>query len=103
MNADLLPDEPSDLETVPDVPDEASDLDFADMPCTDDGQGGGEDDDRRWEAFIPEEEEWDPQPDPGDFWMENGGPARESWSQTGKEQEVVVCRTRSPLAPGLDV
>ena len=65
MNADLAPEEPNDLETVPTELDEPSDLDFDDMPCTDDG------DESRWEAFIPDEDEWDPEPDPGDFWIEN--------------------------------
>jgi len=82
MSRDLLPEEPSDRETEPADPDEASDLDFADMPCTDDGDGDdGNGDDSRWEAFIPDEDESDPQPDPGDFWIENGktDKATRSW------------------------
>jgi hypothetical protein len=59
-----MPDEPSELDVEPAEPDDASDLDYEDVPCTDDG------DDSRWEAFIPDEDEWDPQPDPGDFWIE---------------------------------
>ena len=69
MSRDLLPEEPSDLEPEPAEPDEASDLDFADMPCTDDIDGD-DGDDTRWEAFIPDEGETDPEPDPGDFWIE---------------------------------
>lgn len=75
MNADLAPEEPSDLETAPietgpteTTPtelEEPSDLDFDDMPCTDDG------DESRWDAFILDEDEWDPEPDPGDFWVED--------------------------------
>jgi hypothetical protein len=58
--------EASDLEPDPAELEEASDLDFADMPCTDDIDG----DDSPWEAFIPDEDEADPEPDPGDFWIE---------------------------------
>ncbi len=56
----------SPLEPDPAEPEEASDLDFADMPCTDDIDGG----DSPWEAFIPDEDETDPEPEPGDFWIE---------------------------------
>jgi hypothetical protein len=80
MYAELAPEDPSDLETAPiesgptesgpteTAPtelEEPSDLDFDDVPCTDD------DDESRWEAFIPDEDEWDPAPDPGDFWIES--------------------------------
>ena len=72
MNADLLPDQPGALEPLPTEPDDESDLDYEDMPCTDgDGLDGGGDNDSRWDAFIPDEDEWDPQPDPGDFWIED--------------------------------
>jgi hypothetical protein len=40
---------------------DASDLEYEELPCTDD--------DSHWEAFIPDEDERDPEPDPGDFWM----------------------------------
>lgn len=41
-----------------DDPDEPSDLDeFAPLP-----------DDDRWDVFIPDEDECDPEPDPRDFW-----------------------------------
>jgi hypothetical protein len=76
MNPDALPDEPSELEPIdfqpdPEEPPDASDLDFTDMPCTDAGSGDG--DESQWEAFIPDEDEWDPEPNPGDFWIENSG------------------------------
>ena len=68
MNADMIPEEPSNLEEEPVEPDEVSDLDFTEMPCTDEaGQGG---DESLWDAFLPDDE-WDPEPDPGDFWIEN--------------------------------
>jgi hypothetical protein len=70
MNADLLPDperdtdEPSELEPWAEPADD-TDLDCVEMPCTD---GVCPDEDERcWEAFIPDEDEWDPLPDPGDF------------------------------------
>jgi len=64
-DAEFPLDEPSELEQPPDEPTDLSDLDYEDMPCTDDG------DDSRWEAFIPDDDEFDPQPDPGDFWFES--------------------------------
>jgi hypothetical protein len=75
MNADLPPEEHSDLEVEPVEPTDASDLDYDDMPveslrverpCTDD-IGFGKD--TRWEAFIPDDDELDPQPDLRDFWI----------------------------------
>jgi hypothetical protein len=45
----------------PPASEDASDLEFEELPCTDD--------DSHWEAFIPDEDERDPEPDPGDFWM----------------------------------
>ena len=78
MNSDLPPavsgdtepndPEPTDHDPTTAEPDDASDLDdvpYDDVPCTDDG-----DDDPRWEAFIPDEDECDPWPDPGDFWID---------------------------------
>jgi hypothetical protein len=73
MNPDDPPEEPSDLEEPAD-PTDASDLDFADMPCTD-----GDDGESQWEAFIPDEDERDPEPDPGDFWLENDRSDRPIW------------------------
>ena len=72
MHADLLPesprgpDDPREFESW-DERDEDVDLDFVEMPCTDGSCPTGDEDDARWEAFIPDEDEWDPQPDPGDF------------------------------------
>jgi hypothetical protein len=60
--AEPPPDEPSELEPEPDGPADPSDLDFEELPCTDD--------DSRWDAFIPDDDERDPQPAPGDFWIE---------------------------------
>ena len=83
MNPEDLPDEPSDLEEPAD-PTDVSDLDFADMPCTD----GGDGDESQWEAFIPDEDQWDPEPDPGDFWIENDGADQQAWGQRDAEKEV---------------
>jgi len=69
MNADVIPEEPSDLELEPAEPDEESDLDFTEMPCTD--EAGQDGDESQWDAFLPDDDEWDPEPDPGDFWIEN--------------------------------
>jgi hypothetical protein len=44
-------------------PEDGSELEYEEIPCTDD--------DSRWEAFIPDQDEFDPVPDPGDFWIEN--------------------------------
>ena len=70
MNPDTEPDEPSELESEPSESEpselaEPSDLDFTDMPCTDAGT-----DESPWEAFLPDDE-WDPEPEPGDFWIDN--------------------------------
>lgn len=72
MFADLVPDDPSDLDQEPHQPtepDEPSDLDSGDIPCTDDLDGPL--DETQWEAFVPDDDQWDPEPDPGDFWIEN--------------------------------
>jgi hypothetical protein len=68
MLADQLPEEPSDLE--PDAPEplDASDLEFPELPCTDE-------DDASWDAFIPDDDERDPAPERGDFWIDNSGRA----------------------------
>lgn len=68
MNLDSLPDEPSDLDLGPNDPREPSDLEFTDIPCTD---AGGDVDESQWEAFLPEDDEWDPLPAPGDFWVDD--------------------------------
>jgi hypothetical protein len=62
-------DRPSDVPEPPDGPDEASDLDDFDVPCTDA-------DDESWEVFIADDDERDPLPDLGDF----GGMERGAWS-----------------------
>jgi hypothetical protein len=72
MNPDTETDEPSDVElepseSEPSEPDEPSDLDFTDMPCTDAGSGT---DESPWEAFLPDDDQWDPEPEPGDFWID---------------------------------
>ena len=54
------PEEPTDLE--PDGPTEPSDFEYVDIPCTDE--------DSRWDVFLPDDDERDPQPDAGDFWFE---------------------------------
>jgi hypothetical protein len=41
-------------------PDEPSDLDDFDGPPGDD--------DSRWDVFVPDDDERDPLPEPGDFW-----------------------------------
>lgn len=64
MRANLLPDEPSDLEPELDDPSDLSGLEFPEFPCTDQ-------DDAAWEAFIPDDDERNPQPDVGDFWIES--------------------------------
>jgi hypothetical protein len=71
-------DEDPDLEEPVD-PADASDLDFEEMPCTDD--------DSRWEAFIPDEDERDPLPDPGDFWIENGRELRRPAARVPRRRE----------------
>lgn len=47
-------------------PADESDLEFEELPCTDE-------DDARWDAFIPDEDECDPEPEAGDFWIESRG------------------------------
>ena len=53
-------DEAPELENEPS---EDSDLDAEELPCTDE-------DESHWDAFIPDEDERDPEPEAGDFWME---------------------------------
>jgi hypothetical protein len=57
---------------VPEPNDEPDDVDDYDLPCTDA-------DDARWDVFIPDEDECDPLPDPGDFWgrVEHGAGSEE--------------------------
>ena len=104
MKADLLPDEPSDLEPHPAEPTDPSST-LNSTPATSKPATSTTKTcparttatmaavTMRWEAFIPDDDEWDPEPDPGDFWVENGGEGktrrhgdsetrRESWSST---------------------
>lgn len=89
MKAELLPDEPSDLEAEPIEPDDASDLDYVDMPCTDDDDNADCDDDSRWEVFVADDDARDPEPDPDDLQIENGGTDKETKRQ-GDTEKIVV-------------
>ena len=53
-------DSPTDSPDPLEEPDEDTDLDEFDLPCTDD--------DGRWDVFIPDDDERDPLPEAGDFW-----------------------------------
>lgn len=64
MRAELLPDEPSDLEPAAEEPSNLSDLEFPGPPFADE-------DEAPWEAFIPDDDELDPQPEAGDFWIDS--------------------------------
>jgi hypothetical protein len=64
MPAEMLPEEPSDLDPELDPPEDESELEFPELPCTDE-------DDAPWEAFIPDDDRWEPDPEPGDFWIED--------------------------------
>ena len=58
---------PYELENPPAEP---SDLEELDWPDTDDD---------RWDAFIPDDDERDPMPEPGDFWIDcDRGAGREA-------------------------
>lgn len=70
VTSDDLPPDPDEFGPDSDDWDDASDLDFVDMPCTDAGGSGCiNDDDSRWDAFLADEDETDPAPDPRDFWL----------------------------------
>jgi hypothetical protein len=86
--SDVEPNEPNPTDTDPanEEPDDASDLDFDDMPCTDDG-----DDDAWWEVFLPDEDECDPDPDPGDFWAAGSHDER-CRSPGSNEPRSTACR-----------
>jgi hypothetical protein len=45
----------------PGEPDESSDLDDPISPMFDDD---------RWDVFLPDEEPYEPRPEPGDFWID---------------------------------
>ena len=56
----------------------------------------GDGDESQWEAFIPDEDEWDPEPDPGDFWIENDGADQQAW---GRRRGEGGWRLLSPVSP----
>lgn len=60
--------EPSDLQPSPDKPSEPSDWESVDVPGF--AQQAPADDDSNWDVFLPDEEDEDPLPAPGDFWIE---------------------------------
>lgn len=41
-----------------------------DYECYDDDRTPLEFDDRHWDAFLPDDDQFDPLPEPGDFWFE---------------------------------
>jgi hypothetical protein len=52
-----------------DIPDSSEPADEPDDPSdVDDFDVDQDDDDARWEVFIPDDDEYDPAPDPSDFW-----------------------------------
>jgi hypothetical protein len=65
LSNELPPDEPSHLDAEPEEPTDPDDSDLEELPCTDEA------DERRWEAFIPDDDEFDPEPEHGDFWIED--------------------------------
>ena len=72
----LPPKEPDHLEPYTDEPDEPSDLGYEELPCTDD-------DDAKWEVFIPDDDEFHPEPTVGNYWIEDRG--------SSFRREVVQC------------
>jgi hypothetical protein len=91
--------EPAEVDLPTTELDDASDLDvempYDEVLCTDDG------DDSQWEAFIPEEDERDPLPDPGDFWVENCEDMQ-TW-RPDRENDLVVRRLFVSPSPSLVV
>lgn len=72
--------QPDDAEDEPDDPDPEL-LDPGNLMIDEPPSG----DDAYWDAFIPDDDECDPLPEPGDFWMEEsqetkGGGMGRSWS-----------------------
>lgn len=63
MPAEMPPEEPSDLDPETERPEDESELEYPELPCTDE-------DDAPWEAFIPDDG-WVSDPEPGDFWIED--------------------------------
>jgi hypothetical protein len=52
------------LEPDPADPPDSDGWEFEELPCTDA-------DDADWDAFLPDDDERDPEPEPGDFWIES--------------------------------
>ncbi|MEX2317909.1 MAG: hypothetical protein WD669_12200 [Pirellulales bacterium] len=46
-------------------PEEPSELEDPNIPCTDD--------DPRWDVFLPDDDPYEPLPEPGDFWIDVDG------------------------------
>lgn len=61
-NSEPPPDEPSDLDVAPDESSDQSEIEFENALFADE-------DDSRWEAFILDDDERDPEPEQGDFWI----------------------------------
>jgi hypothetical protein len=60
--------ESDDIEQPFDFPDSAEPLDEPDDPSDlDEFDNDREDDDERWDVFLADDDERDPEPDPGDF------------------------------------
>jgi hypothetical protein len=59
----FAPIEPVEPRPPVEEPDEPSDLDDFDGPFTDN-------DDSRWDVFVPDDDQRDPLPEPGDFWVD---------------------------------
>lgn len=47
-------------------------------------------DDSYWDVFIPDDDQCDPLPEPGDFWMEESQESRVESHET--EGQVVICQ-----------
>lgn len=55
------PADPTSNPVNPDEPEEPEEPEEIELPCTDDAD---------WEVFVPDHD-WDPMPEPGDFWIED--------------------------------
>lgn len=63
-DVDPPPDPPDELEPDPADPPDSDGWEFEELPCTDA-------DDADWDAFLPDDDERNPEPEPGDFWIES--------------------------------
>jgi hypothetical protein len=52
---------PAEPFTNPEDPDEPSELEDPTVPWPDDD---------RWDVFLPDDDRYEPQPEPGDFWID---------------------------------